>query len=91
MSTDRGKPLFKVGPYEGRKAGDGSFYYAEVGANREDMNVSETYSTKEHAEEGARSALAAAQGSGETLDEALSGSTSPTPEDAVGEVPENEG
>jgi len=50
-------PQFKVGPFEGRKAEDGSFYYVEVGGNGEDMATSETYETKEHAEEGAQAAL----------------------------------
>jgi uncharacterized protein YegP (UPF0339 family) len=54
--AEKGDPLFTVGPYEGRRADDGSYYYVEVGGNGEDMNVSETYGTKEHAEEGAAAA-----------------------------------
>jgi uncharacterized protein YegP (UPF0339 family) len=61
MSTE---PIFKVGPYEGREAKDGSFYYVEVAANGEDMNVSETFGTAEHAKEGAESALARAREEG---------------------------
>lgn len=56
------EPLFKIGPYEGRTARDGSFYYVEVGGNGEVLNGSQLYHTVEHAEEGARAALAAAQG-----------------------------
>jgi uncharacterized protein YegP (UPF0339 family) len=93
MTAETRKPLFRIGPFEGWPAQDGSVYYTEVGANGETLNTSETYSTKEHAEEGARAALERAReaGSGETPEEALSGPTPPTPEDAEGEVPENEG
>jgi hypothetical protein len=62
MKPDRRTAVFGIGPYRGYPAGDGSYYYVEVGANGEDMNVSETYSTKEHAEEGAQAALERAGG-----------------------------
>lgn len=62
MTAETKKPLFRIGPYDGWRAVDGSFYYTEVGGNGEVMNTSETYETLEHAEDGARSALAAARG-----------------------------
>jgi uncharacterized protein YegP (UPF0339 family) len=48
-------------PYEIRKATDGRFYYVEVGANGEDLNVSQMYDTEEHAEEGRDAAIERAQ------------------------------
>lgn len=55
------EPLFEIGPYVGWPSADGQVYYEEVASNGEILNTSETYKTKEHAEEGARSALAAAK------------------------------
>lgn len=50
-------PLFEIGPYVGWPSADGQVFYEEVGGNGEILNTSETYTTKEHAEEGARAAL----------------------------------
>lgn len=62
MPIDRLEPLFEIGPYIGWPSADGRFFYEEVGGNGEILNVSEEFTTRQHAEEGARSALAAAQG-----------------------------
>jgi hypothetical protein len=51
------KPLFEIGPYIGWPSDDGQVYYEEVGGNGEILNVSEEFTTREHAEEGARAAL----------------------------------
>jgi hypothetical protein len=55
------EPLFEIGPYVGWPSDDGRFFYEEVGGNGEIMNTSQMFETTEHAEEGAHSALAAAQ------------------------------
>lgn len=55
--TYRPEPLFEIGPYKGYPSEDGQVYYVEVGGNGEILNTSETYTTKEHAEEGAKAAL----------------------------------
>jgi uncharacterized protein YegP (UPF0339 family) len=68
MTAETKKPLFRIGPYDGWRAADRSFYYTEVGGNGEVMNSSQLYETLEHAEEGARSALVAAQ-EGSAVDE----------------------
>jgi uncharacterized protein YegP (UPF0339 family) len=51
------EPLFEIGPYVGWPSADGQVFYEEVASNGEILNTSETYTTKEHAEEGARAAL----------------------------------
>ncbi len=55
--SDRDVPLFEIGPYVGWPSADGQVYYEEVAGNGEILNTSETYSTREHAEEGAQAAL----------------------------------
>lgn len=79
MSDGRGEPLFEVGPFKGYPADDGSFYYVEVGGNGEDMNVSETYLTVEHAREGAEARRRRSTGRPRRADERLQADERPVP------------
>jgi hypothetical protein len=57
MTAETRAPLFRIGPFHGWTAEDGSAYYTEVGGNGEVLNTSQMYETREHAEEGAQAAL----------------------------------